>query len=400
MCLLLPLLLVVSVLSVLLLLCNRTRRPQCPGKAGQRGPSATSGLSHLALHHHTLHKNTNTNPDTDTDTDSPSWVNLGLWSTASGAQHQQSYAQACEALALYLGAQCGLSLSTSASSTSPFVDPCGSRRRRRRENVHVWEVACGCGDSLWTWHRSFGIPWSHIHASTLSNTQHSFLLSKLSRYFSRHRLSDENDRPTVVQSDAARFYSTFESLQAQNRANGEDDEGGLNIVIALDCAYHFTPSRYDFFRASSRFFFGPSSSALSSVPSRQRLRIGLVDLVLSSPSSGCWWREWVVCAACQACSIPRCNMRTLSAYRADLQSCGFSSVHSCEQIGQHVFYGFMRFTAASCWEMLQSMKLAQAARTVPFACAALVFWTLWKTSFIDMVCIVADRTPEAKDTTA
>jgi len=137
------------------------------------------------------------------------------------------------------------------------------------------------------------------------------------------------------------------------RVLAEDSAFTFTHVLALDCAYHFTPSRSAFFQQSFDALepggclalcdilpcFPAAVACLPSVSAQHR--------ALSLP-----WRLGLR-ALSSACAIPLSNLHSLPVYRSSLEAAGFKDV-AFEDITEHMFAGFARFVSDSSARSRQS----------------------------------------------
>ena len=159
-----------------------------------------------------------------------SWINLGLWNpidiphTVGIGQPcllrkrikgdvPPTYSEACDALATKVGDQAGL-----------------------QANSKLLDVGFGRGDQLFLWWNRFKV--SEIHGINASESEVSFFHAKLRARMTR---ADAHTQPNIqaVVGSATALPAWVEP-------------GTYTHVIALDCAYHFVPSREEFFQQACR----------------------------------------------------------------------------------------------------------------------------------------------------
>ncbi|GAA5871861.1 hypothetical protein JCM1840_004020 [Sporobolomyces johnsonii] len=105
--------------------------------------------------------------------------------------------------------------------------------------------------------------------------------------------------------------------------------GSADVVIAVDCAYHFNPRSA--FLSSAHRLLAPAG------------RLALTDLVLpSTPLS--LVDTLLLSLVCLAAGLPRGNLRTAAAYRAELVSLGYDrDAIEMTDISDAVWPGFLAF---------------------------------------------------------
>lgn len=130
------------------------------------------------------------------------------------------------------------------------------------------------------------------------------------------------------------------------------ERGRYDSVVAVDCAYHFTPSRRSFFTSSHRLL-------------RTGGGLGLTDMVLGidpdnlTPLSLSWWRLLPLRLLLVFGGVPWDNHAALPRYLADLEGAGFT-VTSVTDLSQDVFEGF-----ADYFDRLIGTLPAPLVRAIP-----------------------------------
>lgn len=194
------------------------------------------------------------------------WANLGLWTDA------RHYPEACEALAKRL-----------------------ARRAQLQANQSVLDIGFGYGDQLLLWKQCFGV--GRIRGVEVDPAALAHARCKVAAYSDiTLRLSDGH----------------FDGFSEH-----------YDRVLALDCAYHFSP------RSA---FFATAYQAL--VPGG---RLGMTDVVLAEGEKSETYR-WLA----SACGIPPENLMTQDAYAQALADQGFIHVQ-IDQLDEGVLRGFSRF---------------------------------------------------------
>ncbi len=216
----------------------------------------------------------------------PTWANLGLW-----GDEKVDYSGACVALARAVGDAAHV-----GHTSGGLVFDCGF----------------GCGDQLELW-REMGA--GRVEGVT----------------------------PSAGQLEVARGRAQRAGLAADKLLLGASDDvdslfpldGAYDSVVAVDCAYHFTPSRFAFFTSANRLL-------------RAGGALGVSDMVLDvDPSdlsvlSLTWWRLLPLRLFMVFGGVPWANHTGLKRYLADLERAGFS-VTSATDVSQQVFLGFANF---------------------------------------------------------
>lgn len=202
------------------------------------------------------------------------WGNLGDWSEAI------TYPAACEALARRLGAAAGLSAHT-----------------------RVFDAGFGCGDQLLYWLNDFGV--RELGGVNLSASQ---------TRLAKARLRAAGHTRTA---DAIRQGSAEQCAKIA----GPDR---WDVVLALDCAYHF-PSREHFFRQAAGLV-APGG------------KLALFDLICGDAAQP-WRRRALRSAMGRAAHFPAHNQVPESMYRAQLQNAGWT-VTDWQDLTPQVFEPF------------------------------------------------------------
>ncbi|KAK9477479.1 hypothetical protein V1514DRAFT_333772 [Lipomyces japonicus] len=113
-------------------------------------------------------------------------------------------------------------------------------------------------------------------------------------------------------------------------------DGQVNKIIALDCMYHFYPSRFEFLRFSASALDAASSANVGFVAE---------DLILGPHVA--WWHRCLLYVVCKFAHTPYGNFITRSQYVQLLSEAGFG-VENGWQLVMHditndVFPGLARF---------------------------------------------------------
>ena len=202
------------------------------------------------------------------------WGNLGDWSEA------RTYPAACEALARRLGTAAGLSADT-----------------------RVFDVGFGCGDQLLCWLDHFGV--RELGGVNLSASQTRLAKARL-RAAGHTRAAD-----------AVRQGSADQCAKIA----GPDP---WDVVLALDCAYHF-PSR-ERFSCQAAGLVAPGG------------KLALFDLVCGDAAQP-WHRHALLSAMGRAAHFPAHNQVPESVCRAQLRRAGWT-VTEWQNLTPQVFEPF------------------------------------------------------------
>lgn len=193
------------------------------------------------------------------------WGNLGYWDGA------RSYPQACQALADQLAQ--GLRLS---------------------HQDRVLDVGFGCGDQILHWRRAYGV--QDIDGLNLSASQTAL---------ARQRLAQGAEAPLAAR---LRQGSVAQLLPWARRTGLSRPD----VILALDCAYHF-PSRRQFL-ADAAALMGPGG------------RLGVSDLVLARHPLPPW-KAGPLRVATRLSRIPWHNLCDAEDYRRQWGQAGFRVEH-------------------------------------------------------------------------
>lgn len=202
-----------------------------------------------------------------------SWGNLGYW--LGEREDEQSYSDACRALARVLADKIGLDAQS-----------------------HVMDVGFGCGDQLLVWLNEY-------KASSVRGIN----FSKSQTQEAKQKLASQG-----YQDHAAKLVygsANDQSLWHQLSAHSSTTPTSFNRVLALDCAYHF-PDRSDFFSQAHRHMAATG-------------KIGLTDFVLDTnhhPLSNRLKLQTML----KLSRIPRHNMLLPYVYREQLSRAGFENI--------------------------------------------------------------------------
>lgn len=211
------------------------------------------------------------------------WCNLGLWP-------QPTFSEACRALARRLGTAAGLG-------------PCDV----------VLDCGVGYGDQCELWVSEFGV--QRVIALELSVEQVEA---------ARLRLCEQQQRsqslsPTIEIHAGSATAAPAEVVTAAF---------GCDVVLCLDCAYHFD-TREKFFLTAVQML-------------RNGGRLGMVDMLPSEVGWG--WRRLAQYAVAFVCNIPRSNLYSTQQYCETCRRAGLE-VTTLETLSLRVFGPFAKNAA-------------------------------------------------------
>jgi microcystin synthetase protein McyJ len=240
------------------------------------------------------------------------WGNLGLWTDAG-----QDYPSAAQALAVRL-----------------------AERAQLRPGCSVLDVGFGYGDQLLVWRQRYGV-----------------------------------GRITGIETDANGISVACAKLDGFADVTLHLDTGNLQTpqllydhVLALDCAYHFTPRSAFFARAMRSLQPGGV--------------LALTDLVIADGTTSAQHARLA-----KVCRIPMENLLTQRDYARGLTELGFCNIR-LEALDEEVLRGFTRFA----WYLLRRRGLAAltAGGLKILVTAAIAAW-LGRTRHVHYVLVSANR---------
>ena len=215
------------------------------------------------------------------------WMNLGMWSVATpmNGKTPELYHVACARLAHHLGNFCSLS-----------------------PNDSVLDVGFGRGQQCLYWFDTFEI--KSLVGVNISPNEVAAAQAKLGRTQHKEKVRFEVGSATALEAVA----------------KGEQ----FSVVLSLDSAYHYAPSRVGFLEQSF--------AAL-----QPGGRFAAADIVAVRPlSSWSFPARCILRMVCTFSSLPESNLVTLVEYEAQLKAIGYTDIRS-ESIGADVFPGFASF---------------------------------------------------------
>ena len=279
------------------------------------------------------------------------WCNLGLWPPDSPSC---SFRQACAALTVALGEAANVGYGDS-----------------------VLDVGVGYGDQTAVWIERFGA--SRVVAVEVSATH----------IAAARKAQDAGLLPAAVELRQASAANTRQVIAS----DGQQFDGvgrQFDVVLCLDCAYHFRPSRKNFLLLAASLALKPGG------------RYAAVDLIMSradedladdpnATAGWLWWRKTLrAClrrAIALAVDIPSTNLHGVKAYEESLEAGGFEAA-KFEVLTDRVLLPFARHAA-------RQRKLLSAELT--YGQAAFLLVLEWLFSFVawsglfDVVMVTATR---------
>lgn len=189
-----------------------------------------------------------------------------------------------------------------------------------RSNKHRIDVGHGCGDSLLLLLSHPDIPRPDlVHGITSLPEHHRRSQARVDQLLSSEPRSVARPQVELFAGDAVWRLEERHPLSTESSQL-------FDIVLALDCAYHFN---------TRRKFLSQSFSHL-----RPGGRIALADICFKSPPSGVV--TWLLSKILRA--MPRANVQSKLDYVAEMEALGYADV-TMEDITEDVFPGFVRFLA-------------------------------------------------------
>jgi SAM-dependent methyltransferase len=183
----------------------------------------------------------------------------------------------------------------------------------------------------------------------------------------RFRVGSATEIPHLL---AKEEQSTEQQEEAASSSSSLSRSLSFTHVLAVDCAYHFAPSRASFLQQSFAALEPGGCLALVDILPRFPTNIaslpgGAEAQQLALPFL---WRLGLR-AVSSACGIPTANLHSLPAYRAALVAAGFPEANiEVQDISDHMAGGFARFVQ----QKLLSHKSATAPLSRSFTTAALL----------------------------
>ena len=192
------------------------------------------------------------------------WGNLGYWKS------HQDYSSACSALADELA------IAVQLDDTS-----------------NVFDAGFGCGDQLLLWLQKYRV--NSIQGINYSDSQTRLAQNRLGKSCFSQAVNEIS-------------YGSVAEMDENLPSHLIHD---INVVLALDCAYHF-PSRTQFFTSSYKKL-------------KDAGRIGLTDILLSDVQVSLF-KRFVLRTMLFLSRIPQGNIVTVSTYNKELSDAGFENI--------------------------------------------------------------------------
>lgn len=208
-----------------------------------------------------------------------SWGNLGYWTDG-----EDSYSDACRALAMHLGETAELNPSSV-----------------------IFDAGFGCGDQLCLWLDHFHV--RDICGINISNSQTQRARSLLQK--TNHGKKSANIFAADIK-DGSKWVEVISDRQ-------------ITHVIALDCAYHF-PSRVDFFNTANSYL-------------EKGGKLALTDFILVDSEPKNLIYRFLLLVMFGLSRIPKANIVNQTTYKNDLEASGFHNIQM-HDISQSVMAGF------------------------------------------------------------
>ncbi|KPM42326.1 hypothetical protein AK830_g4227 [Neonectria ditissima] len=244
------------------------------------------------------------------------WMNIGYWKTPQG-QPIQDFEQACAALLREILSTSGiLDRDPAGQSSSSFLA--------------VLDLGFGCGDQTWELARlATSAGWANFHyvGLTLNEAQVQAARRKIYREVAAADVSKlKADSFKLFRANAAK-PETWNAQVAEAVDSLADERFTETWLLALDCLYHFSPSRKPVFKYAA---------------GRLDAQVMVSDLVLSESASV---RDtWVLRAIGVMMGCPVRTFLTESEYREQLVDCGYDRGSiTIRDVTENVFPGLVKF---------------------------------------------------------
>ncbi|KAF9365736.1 hypothetical protein BGX34_008601 [Mortierella sp. NVP85] len=227
------------------------------------------------------------------------WLSMGLWENDGSIGKNMRFQDACKNLVRKVTSGIGID-----------------------QQSHILDVGFGCGDQD-VYMAQLYQP-AQITGITIERIQHHAAKELIKRTATpgteiQLHVADASKLPEFLESTPAVFHNS------KITGNGRH----FTHVISIDSAYHYNT------RAQ---FFKNAASALAPDTGR----IALADVILARPQPTSPWGQLMFKAVFGVMEVPTTNMKTLEAYRRDLEEAGFVDIE-IECIEDKVFPGLAAY---------------------------------------------------------
>ncbi|MEP3450981.1 MAG: methyltransferase domain-containing protein [Parasphingorhabdus sp.] len=253
-----------------------------------------------------------------------SWGNLGYWTDG-----EDSYSNACRALAVQLGATAELN-----------------------QDSILFDAGFGCGDQLCLWLEHYQV--SDVCGINLSESQTQHAKSLLSK-------NGHSEKPNAIFVGSANDGEMWPEVIGTRK---------ISHMIALDCAYHF-PNRVNFFDLT-----------ISHLKTGSKL--ALTDFMLADQAQSKLAYRLLLSLMFRLSRIPKSNIVDQTTYKAELEAIGFHNIQ-IRDISQPVIDGFAHWVRSQT-----AMRLPFFARVKYRTTAAFLNWA-YNRSILRYAVIVAEK---------
>jgi SAM-dependent methyltransferase len=293
----------------------------------------------------------------------PAWCNLGFWPAAAEKDAPAcSYPQACSELVRRLASFAGV------NSRSRILDcgsGCGEQDFWLVDHLDVEHiVAINIAPEQVQWARRRMQALDRVRAGKSGELQSRLLSGRI-----RFRVGSATEIPQLLtEEEQAEQSEDAPVVSSSSLSSSVPHPRPLSFthVLAVDCAYHFAPSRASFLKQSFAVLEPGGCLALVDILPRFPSLPGGVEA--QQHALPFLWRLGLR-AVSSACGIPMANLHSLPAYRVALVAAGFPEANiEVQDISDHMAGGFARFVQ----QKLLSHKSATAPLSRSFTTAALL----------------------------
>ncbi|KJZ77193.1 hypothetical protein HIM_03514 [Hirsutella minnesotensis 3608] len=243
------------------------------------------------------------------------WMNLGYWKTSDG-QAVHHFDEAC------------LGLLKEILKTAGLLNQDSTVEAQEKRTFSILDVGFGCGDQTWALARLLQ-PRSSDEFRYVGLTLNKSQLQTASRRVHREVASSQGNE-AALKSDSFRLFCANAAKPDSWTAAARDAVQALadptqtdRWLLALDCLYHFSPSRKPVFRLAAETL---DANAMA------------FDLILNEKASK--WNTALVRMVGLMMGCPLHTFLTLDQYRAQLIECGYDTKEIViRDISDNVFRG-------------------------------------------------------------